>query len=35
MLAYHRTLLWVGLCGTAFLVFGGTFYAVSRVWASS
>jgi hypothetical protein len=35
MLAYHRTLLWTGLCGTALLVFGCTFYAVSRVWASS
>jgi hypothetical protein len=27
--------LWTGLAGTSLLVLGGTFYAVSRVWASS
>lgn len=35
MLTRHRAVLWAGLCGTALLVLGGTFYGVSRVWASS
>jgi hypothetical protein len=35
MLAYHRALLWAGLGGATLLVFVGTFYAISRVWASS
>ena len=35
MLTHHRAILWTGLTATALLVFGGTFYGVSRVWANS